>query len=106
MRIEPGALVAEQQLLEDLVVHGKQPAIALVELLALPGQVAELLPVPRQGSATLARVTGQQALHAGASGVQAEGGEHLAATLSAGGKLFDAVVDLRIDALDLGHIAL
>lgn len=44
-RIEPGVLPTGEQLLKNVVVHGEQLAVVLVELLTLHGQVADLLPM-------------------------------------------------------------
>src|SRR5690606_35567223 len=76
--IELSVLVASEQLLQDFMVHGEQLAVALVQLLALSGQLANLLPMPTQGLAALARAPSQQALHARRSGFLAKGGQHLA----------------------------
>lgn len=44
-RIKPRVLSAGQQLLKDVMVHGKQLAVVLVELLTLHRKITDLLPV-------------------------------------------------------------
>lgn len=52
--IKLSVLPASEQLLEDFMVHGEQLAVALVELLALVGQLADPLPMLAQRLAALA----------------------------------------------------
>ena len=58
-RVQVGMSAVTEQLVEDVTVHGQQLAIALVQVLALSHQLAELLP-------------GLLQLHAASSGVLAE----------------------------------
>ena len=95
-----------EQLFENLVVHGQQLAVALVETLALAGQLAELLPGVDKVIALGLWITRQQLLHGAVATAQLKSGEHFAAALRACLGLVDQRQDLFIEQVDLPAVAL
>ena len=77
-RIQPRILPTGEQLLKNVVMHGEQLAVVLVELLTLHSEITDLPPMLLKGVTALTRAAGQQAAHANTRGFQTESREHLA----------------------------
>ena len=87
-------------------MHSQQLAVALVETLALAGQLAELFPSEFEVLALGLWITRQQLLHGAVATAQLEGGEHLAAAFRARLGLVDQRQDLFVEQVDLPAVSL
>src|SRR5690606_8093524 len=95
-----------EQLFENLVVHGQQLAVALIEALALAGQLAELLPGMLEVAALGRGKTSEQLVHGLVAAAETEGGQHLAAALRPGLGLIHKWQDLLVEQVDLPAVSL